>query len=361
MAFNLFVMRVFLLFAAAAFLGGGAARAAEVVPATSYFPVLPIEASADAEPQYVPLAVNQLMSSNHKDVTRAIVVIHDEGRDAMAAAAIMTTLAGSLNASTIILAPQFLMPSDIVRFADYLPDQGKEFAAWQVLAWSWGDDSMPVGKRKSVSSFTVVDLLLMYLSDKETFPDLKEIVVAGYGAGANFVQRYAVFTGATDIVNNQDIIVRYLAAAPSSYLYVTNVRPMGGKSGFAPPNAAECPMINAYPYGLEKLNPYARRTGANAAKVDYSRRFLTYLYMQSPEPIPDLSCAAAAQGGSGLARAENFRLYLHTLYGDVVSRTQTFARAKGERNDAVTMFGSACGMAVLFGDGMCAPSEGGIR
>ena len=334
---------------------------AEAVPATSYFPVLPLDAPADSDPQLVPLAINQPFDANHVGVTRAIVVIHDEARDAPSALAMMSALAGSQNASTIILAPQFLLPSDIVRFADYLPENGRGFAAWQVLGWSFGDDSMPVPSRKSISSFTVVDLLLMYLSDRGAFPDLKEIVVAGFGVGANFTQRYAAFTAASDAVAKQNVNLRYLVAAPSSYLYQTVSRPMGGNKGFGPGDTKTCPAVNAYPYGLEKLNPYAGRRGANAAKTDYAMRFITYLNAQAPDAAPEISCAAMAQGYNSWARAENYRLYLRTLYSDVAARTQTFARVKGDKNDAVSLFGSACGMATLFGDGLCAPSEGNIR
>jgi hypothetical protein len=361
-------MRIFLLLTFFFFVGpplgvSGSARADETVPATAYFPVLPFDAPADAEPQLVPLAANHPLEGIHAGLTRAIVVVHDESRDANAALAVISALAGSQNAATIILAPQFLLPSDIVRFADYLPDRGRGFAAWQVLGWSSGDDSMPVPSTKSVSSFTVMDLLLMYLSDRNAFPDLKEIVIAGFGAGANFIQRYAAFSAAYGAVSRQNIGLRYVLASPSSYLYLTASRPLGGKNGFGLPDASACPSVNDYPYGLEKLNAYGRRAGANAAKEDYATRSITYLSAEgkNPNTFLDTTCAALMQGADSASRAENYRLYLHTLYGDVAERTQIFAKTREGANDAVTLFGSACGMSALFGDGLCPPSEGGIR
>jgi hypothetical protein len=270
-------------------------------------------------------------------------------------------LAGNQNASTIILAPQFLLPSDIVRFTEDLPEKGRNIAAWQVMGWSLGDDSMPIPSRKSISSFTVVDLLLMYLSDRTVFPDLKEIIVAGFGAGANFTQRYAAFTAASDAVAKQNIDLRYVVAGATSYLYQTASRPLGGKKGFGLPDAAACPSVNDYPYGLERLNAYARHAGANAAKIAYATRFITYLNANSVNAIPESNCAAMAQGLNSAARAENYRIYLHTIYGDVAERTQTFAKAKDGAIDAVSLYGSACGMTAIFGDGFCPSSEGGVR
>lgn len=358
-------MRIPVLFSILSFLLFGPAHAAyaagEAVPATAYFPVLPMDAPEDSPTQLVPMAMNRSFDTVHDDVKRAIIVIHDETRDANAALAMMSALAGNLNSSTMIVAPQFLLPSDIVRFSDHLPEKGKIFAAWQVMGWSAGDDSMPIASRKSVSSFTVIDFLLMYLSDRNIFPHLDTIVIAGFGVGANFVQRYAALSTATDIVAKQDIDMRYVVAGATSYLYQTVTRPLGGKNGFGLPNIVECPSVNVYPYGLEKLNPYARRVGANAVKTSYATRFITYLSAQASDPFPDASCAGLAQGNSSYSRAENYRIYLHTLYGDVAGKTQVFAKSGEGVNDAISLFGSACGMSSLFGDGLCAPSEGGIR
>lgn len=330
----------------------GSVWAGEVVPAAAVLPVLPFDAPPESEPQLVPLATTRALEDIHQGVTRAIIVIHDETRDASASMAMMSTLAGVMNQTTIILAPQYLLPSDIVRFADFLPNAGKEFAAWQILGWSTGDDSMPVSSRKSVSSFTVVDLLLMILSDREAFPDMKDIIVAGYGVGGNFVQRYAAFTSATDVLAREGISVRYLVAGATSFLYQTASRPLGGKKGFGLPDPKACLSVNEYPFGMEKLNPYARHMGPNAAKVDYSSRSITYLYSPESRVFPEVNCAALAQGATTGVRARNYKLYLRSIYGEVGGQTQVFSKVQ-RGDDAVSMYGSPCGMAVLFGDGVC--------
>ncbi len=341
-------------------LGCGAARAADAVPATAYFPVLPLGATDDALPQLVPVASNHALNGVQTGVTRAIIVIHDDSRDANAALAMMSALAGNANTSTMIIAPQFLLPSDIARFADHLPEKGRSFATWQIYGWAQGDDSIASPGHKSVSSFTAVDLLMMLLSDRAAFPDLREIVVAGSGAGADFVQRYAAFGMAADLVVKQNIDLRYLLADASSYLYLTANRPIApsalGQKGFGAPDAAACPDFNAYPYGLDKLNTYAQHVGANAAKTNYALRFVTYLNGVG-DAFPDSKCAALQQGADSAAREMNYELYLRSIYGEVAAKTQKFWQTRTGKNDAVSLFGSACGMSVLFDNGVCGGAQ----
>lgn len=346
-------MRIFSVLVWLLLWGCGVARAADAVPATAYFPVLPLNATENAIPQLVPVASNHALEGVQKGITRAIIVIHDDRRDANAALATVSTLAGSANVSTMILAPQFLMSSDIARFADHLPEKGKAFATWPISGWIAGDDSESSPEHKGVSSFTVIDLLLMLLSDRDSFPDLQTIIIAGSGAGGNFVQHYAAFGMADDLVTKQNIALRYLVADASSYLYLTPNRPLGGRKGFGAPNAALCPDFNAYPHGLDGLNPYGKHVGVNAAKTNYALRFVTYVNAPTADAIPESNCAALEQGTDSAVRAANYEFYLQSLYGDVAAKTQKFVIAKNAKNDAAGLFGSACGMEVLFGDGMC--------
>ena len=346
-------MRHFIALCGVFLLAAAPARAADAVPATSYFPVLPFDATDEAVPQWVPMAANHAIEGTHPGVTRVIIAVHDDSRDANGAVATMSALAGNANATTLIIAPQFLLPSDIGRFADYLPDHGKAFAAWQINGWAAGDDSAPTQIQKGVSSFTVIDLLLMYLTDRNAFPDLHGVTVAGFGAGGSFVQHYAAFGLAADRLAQQNIDLRYVVAASPSYLYLTATRPLGGRKGFGVPDMAACPAYNAYPYGLDKLNAYGRHVGGNEAKTGYATRFITYVNAAASDAVPASDCAALVQGADSATRAANYKFYLQSLYGDVAARTQTFALARDGKNDAVSLFGSVCGMAALFGDGLC--------
>jgi len=76
------------------------------------------------------------------------------------------------------------------------------------------------------------------------------------------------------------------------------------------------------------------------------------------DALPEVNCAALLQGSDSASRADNYHLYLGSLYGDVAARTQIFALDKTARNDAVGLLGTACGMSALFGDGNCATAAG---
>ena len=189
----------------------------------------------------------------------------------------VSTLAGANNGTTMIVAPQFLIDFDIAHSAERLPEHGKMLARGILAGGRWAAILIAQAPQKPVSAFTVIDLLLLYLGDKKFFPDLQQVVVAGHGAGGDFVQRYAAVGRATDILARQNVHVRFLVANASSYLYLTSLRPTNGKKlAFAPPDAATCADFNGYAYGLDKPNDYVRRIGANAIKMSLR---------QSPSPI----------------------------------------------------------------------------
>ena len=101
--------------------------------------------------------------------------------------------------------------------------------------------------------------LIYTLTDRTLFPNLRSIVVAGHSAGAQFVQRYA---GAGRGEEHALVPIRYVAANPSSYMYLNALRLPDGHTcsdegvcdaGFARrPASAACPTFNDFKYGMEK-------------------------------------------------------------------------------------------------------------
>jgi len=334
------------------------AAAVEFAPVIAYFPVLP-EGALDAQPQLVPVASNHPLDGDHKGLSRAIIIVHDASRDAGDALSAIMALAGTSNATTMVVAPQFLIESDLALFSERLPDHGHAFARWPLGMWEEGGDSVTL-TQKGVSSFTVTDILLFYLSDKRLFPDLAQIIIAGLGTGADFTLRYAAAGRAADILEKDGTPVRFIVANPSSYLYFTSSRPRNRTAGFGPPDIAACPRFDAWPYGLQQLNTYVHKTGANTIKLKGVKRKVTYL-ISLPAPGDagaDTSCAAMLQGGDTASRAANYNLYLSLMYSDA-RKTQFFAPLIKGNSSAVALFGSACGMTQLFGAGDCA--EGDFR
>lgn len=326
------------------------------IPSATLFPILPFDAEPDTPPQLLPLASNMPLDNDHTGVTRAIIVIHDVSRDSSSALAMLATLAGERNKTTFIMAPQFLLESDIARFAGHLPDEGRALARWTPGTWEDGGDSTAQPPQKGISSFAALDLLLVFVSEKKFFPDLKDVVVIGHGAGADFVLRYAAVGLAPDLLDPLGIKVQFASANASSYLYFTSMRPLGNKPGFGLPSTEKCPAYNSYKYGLDNLNVYARRTGANEIRLRYISRYVTYLVGKDAgqdDRFPDNNCAAMLQGIDRLARAANYDVYLSTIFSDEADQSQKSVVIAGAGYDPLAMFGSACGMSILFGDGEC--------
>jgi hypothetical protein len=114
------------------------------------------------------------------------------------------------------------------------------------------------------------------LMDSTRFPNLQLVTLVGFSAGAQFVNRFAVFANATRTIPGaaRDARaaphLRFVASDASSYLYVGPQRPAAGCTPlrdtgpgwqcpqFPPypdPNAS-CPTFNMWKYGLEGLAGY---------------------------------------------------------------------------------------------------------
>jgi hypothetical protein len=327
---------------------------------TSYFPLLPFGASESTPPQFIPVASNHALESSHHGIRRAIIVIHDSSRDAETILTTLTKLAGSNDESTIVLAPQFLLDTDIMRFANQLPEHGQSFARWPLDGWVYGGTSISAPSQQGISAYTVIDLLLMYLGERKFFPDLQRIVIAGHGFGGDFVQRYAAVGQAPELLDKQNVSIQFVIANPSSFLFFTAQRPKPNKQGLGSPDSTLCQNYNAYPYGLEQLNDYARRSGANAIKLRYASRSITYLIgaqVAQNDPLPDNNCSALLEGADRVTRAANYNVYLHIVFGDDVDNLHQFVTIPTVGYDSAPLFSSPCGMAGLFEEASCHSSK----
>lgn len=341
--------------------------------APAFFPILTPESGDDMPPQLVSVMSNKPLDEIHTRIKRVVIGVHDSMRDANALFAQLQTLAGPAAAETMIMAPQFLASVDLERFKAFLPENGKMVAVWPLLSWQYGVDSVPQGMKRAISSFAVVDLLLAYASDRTYFPSLETVVLAGYDAGADFVQRYAFAGKGPELVDAARIDMRFVAANPNHFLYFTLQRPFAPQP--APdvknqslqrtktPDVTQCPGYNYYPYGLERVPSYVQKQGVMDARLRYPARAVHVLISdQSPQDTAaiDHACAADWQGADRKARAENYFTYLKTLYGDLASQRQQLHQLYTAPASAVGLFGSPCGAALLFGDGACA-ANGAVR
>ena len=246
-------------------------------------------------------------------VKRGLIVIHGLLRDAgdhFRWALAAGFLAGALE-DTLVIAP---------RFASNEGGPCDDTLATGEVGWhchlgnqSWHTGGAAVAG--TVTSFEVVDEIARKLARKDTFPNLRAIVVAGHSGGGQFASRYAMTTGVHDTLA---VRPTYLVANPSSYTYLDEIRPT--ESGRLRPffDAANCTGYDKWPYGLRSRNGYAAKVGDEQMKKNLADRPATLLlgeFDTAPAYGFDRSCAAMAQGANRLARGLAYAKYVNERFG----------------------------------------------
>lgn len=289
----------------------------------------------------IPIYVSADWSHPLPGIHRVVIVMHGVGRNAdsyLHGAETARTQAGSYGQATMLVVPQFLADIDVTTF--HLP---ATVLHWSPDAWSGGD---PAHGPAPLSSFDVFDALLRRLADRTLLPNLSEVVVASHSAGAQVVQRYAVVGHGEDALRAIRVPVRYVVANPSSYLYFSDDRPRQV-------DPVACPGFDHWKYGFAGAPPYVGDTAGLEAR--YAARDVTYLLgtgdIDPHHPALDTSCAGEAEGPYRLARGEAYFAYLQARHPGHLAQRVAFV--PGVAHDAARMFGSACGLAALFGRPGC--------
>jgi hypothetical protein len=277
-------------------------------------------------------------------VTRAVIVVHGLSR---AAVAYFATVAGlAPDNHSLVVAPQFLTRVDVA--AHGLP---AGILRWGRYEWAHGGGAeAPV----AASSFEAIDAILLALADRAVLPDLTTIVLAGFSAGGQLVQRYAAVAADQRALADRGIALRYVVGSPSSYVYFGAERPRreGGFGAFA--GAADCPQFNRWRYGFDGVLPdYAApalQAGPAALERRYAGRDLIYLLgeldIDPNHKELDKSCAAEAQGPDRYARGVAYFAAMQARDGPVLKQRLWRAPGAGHQQDRV--FASPCGRAALF-------------
>ncbi|AZE26005.1 alpha/beta hydrolase [Pseudomonas chlororaphis] len=272
------------------------------------------------------------------EIQRALIIVHGRLRNAqtyLRSAEQAASQAGQ-SATTLVIAPQFLNQSDIERHQ--LPGS---LLRWQGNDWMAGE---PSSGPKAQSSYAVLDAIITRLSDRQRFPSLTEIVIAGHSGGAQVVQRFALLGQHHPGLVDDGIKLRYVIANPSSYAYFDEQRPVKV-------DASACPGFNHWKYGLLKLPAYAAGQTAQQLEQRYVKRDITYLLGKQDtdphHPALDTRCAAEAQGAYRLIRGHNYFDYLKQRHPQGLQ--QQLIEVPGVGHDGDKMFTSPEGQKALFG------------
>jgi hypothetical protein len=252
------------------------------------------------------------LSEKNDMITRALIVVHGASRDAdnyFRTALAAAFLAGALD-DTIVISP---------RFASNNGTSCKDMLAAAEVNWPCNGDSWRSGGTASndekLTSFEFMDEILRKLSTKETFPNLRAIVVSGHSAGGQFVTRYEM---ANQVHDKLGVPVTYVVANPSSYAYLDPERPdVETKELRNFGDGRNCTTYNNWPYGLRNRSGYTAKLTDDRLKKQLASRPVTYLVGEL-DTLPlagfDSSCPAMAQGPNRLVRGQLFSAYVAKKY-----------------------------------------------
>ncbi|MBV8620197.1 MAG: alpha/beta hydrolase [Curvibacter sp.] len=279
------------------------------------------------------------------DIDRAVLVFHGRLRDAdvyWRSARQAAAAAPEASRHTLLIVPQFLAERDVSAHA-----LAADTLRWSLEGWMGGDKALGPAP---VSSFEAIDAVLGLLADRQRFPRLRQVVVAGHSGGGQVVQRYAVVGQGEAALAAAGVAVRYVVANPSSYLYFSAERPLPA-GGFSPADAQACPGFNSWKYGWTEAPPYARQLSPEAYEARYVQRDVVYLLggadTNPQHPALDRSCAAETQGLYRLYRGQHYLAYLQQRHAELRQQAHV---VPGVGHEGDRMLGSACGLAALFDD-----------
>lgn len=246
-------------------------------------------------------------------ITRAFVLIHGAGRDAdnyFRTALAAAFLAGALE-NTIVISPH------IASAASGCQDKLEA----NEVSYSCSGDSWRSGgasaSSQAITSFDFIDTLLGKLANRQTFPNLKSITLAGHSAGGQYVNRYSM---ANQVHEQLGVPVTYIVSNPSSYAYLDTTRPRGEAVEFTNfTDGRNCTTFNKWPYGLEnRAGGYTAKQSDDQLKKQLAARPVTYL-LGEIDILPlggfDGSCPAMAQGATRFARGMAFGKYVNQKIG----------------------------------------------
>jgi hypothetical protein len=237
-------------------------------------------------------------------------------------------------------------------------------ASWR----SGGEQATPAAKK--LNSFDFMDAIISRLSDRNVFPNLRTIVIAGHSAGGQYVGRYQMANSIHENLRaEKNIQITYVIGNPSSYTYPDALRPTRSaipanisaaapgympvpsvkpQTPFAPyADAAGCTNFNSWPYGMENKVGAVRNIPNDQLKERLATRPTTFL-LGELDILPlygfDSSCAAMAQGPTRLARGFAYASFVN----ETLKSKHSAVMVPACGHDARCMFSAEKALPYLF-------------
>ena len=301
----------------------------------------------NAQPFEFAAYANHDLSETDFNIKEIVIVLHGvsrNGNDYFASAQSTLNQVRPDQTNILLVSPQFVAPQDQASGFTGLP-------TWAPNAWASGLDALtgPSG----LSSYDAMDELLLTLADKNKYPSLRKVVLAGHSAGGQLVHRYAVLNQIDARIRKSGIDLQYVVANPSAFMYFTKDRPTSDTS-FGPfDGQAACPNYDQYRYGTRDIVHFGAGLSAPVLLERYLSRRVTYL-MGTADNNPsqdnlDKTCAAKAQGSTRIQRARRYVAYERFVATPFTFINHDAYEVIGVGHNQSGMFQSTCAVKVLFG------------
>ena len=218
--------------------------------------------------------------------TKIFQMVHGMTRD-MKGYFSMANSAWGKGGGILVWAPRFPIQSEIL---------DSSYNYWSQTSAATGDAS---GGPNNMTSFEFLDAI------NGAFIKLFGItvaVLAGHSFGGQVCARYTALSYLPELFPN--VKIYYCILSPSSFLWITSDRPNPSSS-----------CGNNWFYGLDRLNVYASKMGANNIYCNYMNRNVIVMCGTSDtaSAMLDQSCAANTQGANRYERAQNFVALMQKL------------------------------------------------
>ena len=288
---------------------------------------------------FLPIFSTHLLSEGHPGVTRALVVVHGNNRnaDTYFESGFMAAAEAGFGPTTVVVAPHYQTSEDG-------PESDEPF--WSSAGWKRGHLSRPEGPTPRISSYAALETVVEQLLDANRFPAVREVTVTGHSAGGQVLHRFAasslVEDGARDGVS-----FRYVVANPSTYLYLGPER-LDVNGEFTVPDRG-CEDYDDWHYGLQDRNTYATRLEADTIRALLTRRDVRILVGDADtlSASLDVSCGANLQGPNRYLRGLTLVRFMETLY-EGHAHMQMVVPGVGHSNRSMWL--SEVGKNALFGN-----------
>lgn len=265
--------------------------------------------------------------------TWALILVHGASRnpDFYFTTGLQAT-PGERAEDVVVVAPWFITTEE-----DPLTDE----PWWSEGGWKRGHLSRREGPSPRVSSYAALDTIVARLSDRDRFPSIQQIVVAGHSAGGQMTHRYAAGG-----MPARGVPIRYVVANPSNYLFLRPERP-DGAGGWTLPSLDDCPDYQQWHRGLEELNSYMSRLPRSTIAGNLIARDVVVLLgdEDTGSTLLDVSCGGNLQGPHRYARGLNLLAYMDAFH---MPHAHQGVVVKGVGHSSRGVFLSEEGLALLL-------------